>query len=299
MNLPKTEFKNNWIEILITSEHLYKLSENWSCPKSPLNRSKLSEESWKQIYALFRSLGPQVVFEKEADLCTTYENSLLIWLTFEDIRGTKYLLDFYLPKQLENKNTYNKFIDPRSPLCADIYNSIITTGKINSELVPLLSTIGSSTWKGTLEQRVQKKLNESIQSAIFEYATQELGIKAIPLDPFGNRLYRGSPGNISDYDLIIDGLKIRIDLKLVKDLTELSSQEPHDSNLLVGANWKTGDTDYYIINDPLNISNNRKFIALIALFSKILKEASKIYIHINKIDLNGSVDYILFGNNYK
>jgi hypothetical protein len=162
-----------------------------------------------------------------------------------------------------------------------------------------LPSIGSKTWTGSTESKVQKKLNSEVQSTIFEEACKICSVDYRRLDPFDDSLYRGDPGKLADYDLIIDNQKTRVDLKLLENLTKekFCQQNPHDAQLLIGSNWHTGDSAYHRITDSPSIENTQKFKELLKTFSNLLREVGPVFLHIDKIDINtGKVDFVKFGN---
>ena len=151
-----------------------------------------------------------------------------------------------------------------------------------------------------MKTKVQKKLNSEVQSSIFEEACKECGIDYIRLDPFDDFLYYGDPGQLADYDLIIEGQKTRVDLKLLDNLTKekFDQQNPHDAPLLVGSNWHSGDTASHRVSGSPAVENSVEFKTLLQTFSRILVEVGPVFLHINSIDdTTGKVDFIKFGNN--
>ena len=224
-----------------------------------------------------------------------------MWLVFTGVDNKKYLLDVYLnEKQLSGKINCIKKIDPRSPKCFDIYNSIVNDGVIDPSTAKLLPSIGSRTWTGSVENKVQKKLNSEVQSIIFEAACRTCDIEYTRLDQFDDLLYAGDPGRLADYDLIIEGQKIRIDLKLLENLTKekFDQQNPHDAQLLVGSNWHSGDAACHRVIGLPAVENSLKFKTLLQTFSKLLVDLGAVFLHIDKIDLDtGKVDFVKFGNN--
>ena len=308
MELPVDKFKHNWVELKTESSYLNWLAINkWKCPRSKINRQELSEADWETIHNYFINAGPNVETCKEADLCATFYNnkgtSFLIWLAFKGTDGKEYKLDVYIDeKQASGKINCVKKIDPRSPKCVDIYNSIVNQGSINPNIAKLLHSVGAKTWTDPMKTRVQKKLNSEVQSSIFEEACKECEIKYIRLDPFDDFLYYGDPGQLADYDLIIDNQKIRIDLKLLENLTteKFCQQKGHDAQFLIGSNWHNGESTYYKVDQSSPaIENMLNFNKLLQTFSRILVEVGPVFLHINNIDTNtGKVDFIKFGNSH-
>ena len=294
--------QNHWVELSIESWRYNFLAKKWKCPNNIENRSILSEADWNEKLKLFLACGNRVRVDKKAEICQTsygqFGTSYLVWLTFLDATGNEQTIDVWLSEHGKNTKNAEKYIDPRSPLCQDVYDSILKTNSISPEIAKLLPTIGSKTWTGSTEKKVQKKLNSSIQQDIFEKTAKDCGVPFKKLDKFDDYLYRGDPGCLADYDLIIDNCQIRVDVKLLESNSTIAVQKPHDAVLLISSEYRTADIAYHRVRGEAGIETTQTFKDLLATFKKNLLAAGKCFLHIDKIDLEtGAVDYRLFGNN--
>jgi hypothetical protein len=294
--------QNHWVELSIEPWRYNFLAKKWKCPTNIENRSILSEADWNKKLKLFLACGNSVRVDKKAEICQTYYGqfgtSYLVWLTFLDASGNEQTIDVWLNEYGKNTKNAEKYIDSRSPLCQDVYDSILETGCISPEIAKLLPAIGSKTWTGSTEKRVQKKLNSYIQQSIFEKTAEECGIPFKKLDKFDDYLYRGDPGCLADYDLTIDNYKVRVDVKLLESNSTIAAQKPHDAVLLISSEYRTADTAYHRVCGEVGVETTQTFKDLLATFKNNLLAAGKCFLHIDKIDLEtGAVDYVLFGNN--
>lgn len=303
------ELVDQWVKLNIEPWRYNYLAQNWKCPNSKENRAILPEEQWKKEKEAFLACGKDVEVFDEAEICGTYYGpygkTYLVWLEFWGQDGEMHTIDVWINENGKNVQNAEKFIDPRSPLCKDAYESIVSNGSIPAEIAELLPTIGSKTWTSSTENKVQKKLNSWKQQSIFEDVVNNSGlnIKLIKLDKFDDYLYRGDPGKLADYDLILttkDGIefKARIDLKLLEDNETSKDQNPHDAELLITSEWRTGAVSSYRFSGEPGIEDTEEFKTLLSLFNQALLAAGKCFLHINNIDLKtGKVDFALFGNN--
>jgi hypothetical protein len=296
------QLQNHWVELNIEPWRYNFLAKKWKCPNNTENRAILSEAAWNEKLKLFLDCGTSVRVDRKAEICRTsygqFGTSYLVWLAFLDIAGNEHIIDVWISEYGKNTKNAEKYIDSRSPRCQDVYDSILKTSSISPELAKLLPTIGSKTWTGSTENKVQKKLNSNIQQDIFEKTAKECGVSFIKLDKFDDRLYRGDPGCLADYDLIIENYKVRVDLKLLESNSKLAEQKPHDAALLISSEYRTADTDYYRVCGEVGVETTQTFNNLLVAFKDNLLAAGKCFLHIDKIDLEtGAVDYAVFGNN--
>jgi len=288
-----------WAQINWPIEKLQNHIAKAKCPKLD-TRKELSEEGWQAAKDIFMS-GNAAVSQKAIIAGTFYnengQKTFLVWIIFK-ARGTVFKFDIYLPEKIGGEITCVRQIDERSPLCDNIISSIEEYSKLPVGHGKLLQTMGSPIWEGSYESKLQKKLNSHIQQTIFEDSCNELGISCIGLDPFDAYCYNGDPGKLADYDIIINGKTIRIDVKLVKDLEELKNQKAHDASLLIGSDWHSGKTGSFIVNEQVaDLINNDKFNELLEVFSRRLREAGRVFLHIDSINLEtDEVTFSLFGN---
>jgi len=292
------------------------LAKSWKCPKSEVNRAILSAEDWEKERQLFLAAGKNIVVNNTAEVCATaynYGKSYLVWLEFIAPDNTVHKIDAWIQETGKNANfgkqgkNAEKFIDPRSPLCQDIYDSIVNKGYIDPNIAKLLNSVGSLTWTGNKEQRVQKKLNSFIQQKLFEKAVDyaikncKINVVLLQLDKFDDYLYKGDPGKLADYDLRIttstDIFSARIDLKLLEDNDTAKNQNPHDADLLIVSNWRDAKVGFYRVTGNPGIEKTEEFQTILQLFNEMLISAGKCFIHISKIDEEtGKVDFNMFGN---
>lgn len=297
--------QNHWVNLSIEPWRFNYLAKKWKCPNDPENRSILPETQWKEKLGLFLACDKTVRVNTKAEICRTsygpYGKSYLVWLTFLDLNGTEHTMDVWISEQGKNTKNAEKCIDSRSPLCQDVYDAIIKNGKIPPEVAKLLSTIGSKTWTGSTEQKVQYKLNSWKQQTLFEAAASECSFVTLKqLDPFDNYLYRGDPGRLADYDLTIKfkndtAITTRIDLKLLLSRVTLGEQVAHDAELLIASMLFSNEA---IPERRINfecenkIEETEEFKILLSKFEQKLSEAGNCYIKIKNINTNtGKVDY--------
>lgn len=299
-------FENNYIELSITPNRLQYLARNWKCPKNAENRKVLSEPDWERERSTLLAYGQSLKINKRAELCGTFHKfgtSYLIWLEFTGSDNVKHKIDIFLSKSSSKGELYaEKIIDGVE--CADIYNCIINDKNIEVVIAKKLNSIGSVTWSGTAEEKVQYKLNSWKQQTIFEDAASECPfVKLEQLDPFDNYLYKGDPGKLADYDLTLtcsDGMQVsaRIDLKLLRSRLTLQDQVAHDAELLV-ASILCSDEIVRERRDKFDcatkIEETVEFKKFMLVFKQKLKNAGNCFIKINRIDTNtGKIDYEFF-----
>lgn len=299
-----TELSPHWVELSIEPWRFNYLAQNWICPKNADNRQILSEEDWEKEKQAFLQMGKNVNVSKQAEICLTYYNkqynstSYLVWLNFIGPDGSIHTIDAWIAEKGKTATNAIKHIDERSPKCADILEMIKETGYIPAKIAKLLQTIGATTWEGTAESKVQSKLNSFIQENIFEDTLKELGIEYKKLDVFGDYLYRGDPGSLSDFDIIIDGIITRVDLKLLSNESKLVDQKFHDADMLISSSWQDAHIDFYRIFGEPSIEEKDIFKQLLTTFSLNQKNKGQCFIRINSIDgETGKVDFVMFGNN--
>ena len=302
--------RNNFVAIEEIPTWRWKyMAENWKCPTNDRTRAILSAQDWELERTCFLNNLDTCTIENTADIISTSHSkkfgntSYLIWLVFKTADGAEHMLDVWMPESGKSARNVVKHIDDRSPTCQSVLDQILNSGQIDLSTARLLPDIGSITWEGTTETRVQKKLNSYIQTKIFMDTVQELSeklnldISVHQLDAFDDFLYKGDPGSLADIDLTINGQTERVDLKLLKDLDTLTSQKAHDATMLIGSNWKTANVTYLRLTGDPTIENTSTFKLLLNTFKKNLIKAGACFIHIDKIDLNtGKVDFSKFGN---
>lgn len=298
------ELRNHWVKLLNLKpwRWLWLAQNKWRCPNNADNRNILSAEDWEKEKELFISLGRNVRVDPEAEIVSTYhkddKKNYLVWLKFFDTAGKKHYIDVWL-SELDSKGNKNaeKYIDPRSPLCKDIYEMIITKGYIPTDLAVLLKGIGSKIWDKSTAEKVQYKLNSWKQQTIFEATLKKLNIDYKQLDDFDSYLYKGDPGNLCDYSIAFTAAddktyNAKVDVKLLESNSKLSEQNPHNADILISTEIKTNKPAFLRVKGEADIENTTEFKQLLAEFSAALEQAGQIYIRINNInEETGKVDW--------
>lgn len=93
---------------------------------------------------------------------------------------------------------------------------------------------------------LQCKLNEVVYTKLFEQSCTNLGISYKQVDPYGDYLYCGSPGNVCDYLVYTDAARlkpIRVELKMLKDISieNIERQNLHDGQVCIAVGFNHGD----------------------------------------------------------
>ena len=304
LDLFPSSFENNYIVLSVPTHIIQLLAKNWKCPKNTLNRQVLSADLWEKERAALLAYGNDLEITKKAELCGTYHKfehpSYLIWLEFTGPDHVTHKLDAYISETSRKGDIYATKVVDGVP-CEEVYNSIITTGRIDPKIAKKLNSIGSVKWAGSTEDKVQYKLNSNKQQTIFEAAADDCSFVLLKqLDKFDNYLYKGDPGRLADYDLTIkcgNGTQItaRIDLKLLLNKLTLSDQVAHDAELLLASTLLTDEVFGERRTDSkysIKIEETAEFKELMLRFKARLTEAKPCFIKINKINtVTGEVDY--------
>lgn len=259
---------------------------------------KLSQEEWEKTLNLLKEAGPTVQFEKEADIIYNNPKSYVLWLVFNDINGNKHRIDIQVPKATRNESNGERKIDNRSPFVDELRQDILN-GYIEPSKLIIIKDIADAqpnkTGIETVEKKVQYKLNGALVEDALEQAAKEKGVKIDKLDPYGNYYYKGTPGNIADFDIFLNAGKVRIDAKLVKnEITTVTRSESHDASYLVAYSINTKD---FIIEKvaecEVDLANDLQFKTILIRAKEILKSAP--IIGINNFDYEtGKVNFWLF-----
>ncbi len=310
---PETvELRNHYVILHIEPWRYNYLATNfWQCPNNDKNRKILPKSEWERCLQLFKACGKTVCVEPQAEICSIlrYEGktTYIVWLEFTGPDGYKYKFDVKI-SELDSKGNKNleKHVDPRSPLCKDVYAALIKNKSLPPQLLQLLTTFGAETWEGSLAEKLQYKLNSFKQQECFEQAVKKHSkfVTAEQLDPNDDKLYRGDPGKLADYDLTFTfadnkTITCRVDLKLLPNLDTLPTQNPHDAELLLGSTWKpkTKVAHCRIINNTQRIEESEEFQNLMDSFRRELAKAGKCFIGIKSIDMkSGEIDFFMFGS---
>lgn len=299
-------FENQYITLTVPVYRLLWLAKKWNCPKNAANRQVLSEENWEKERKALIAYDKNLKVIQKAALCGTYHKfgvSYLIWLEFTGPDAIMHKLDVYINETSGSGEIYAiKTID--GVKCDYVYDSIIKTGFIPVIIAKKLNSIGSITWTGSAEVKSQFKLNSWNQQQILETVASTCPfVTLIQLDPYDDCLYKGDPGCLADYDLMItlkDGRTVttRLDLKLLLDLAKVSEQNPHDAELLIASSLLTSDIHGCRVSDftrEVKIEETDEFKEFMLLFKAALKNNPRKYIKIHNIDTNtGKVTYDYF-----
>lgn len=296
-------FEDQIIRLLISRAQWLELSKTWVPPKYCIQDPEL----WRAEYKAFVDYGNAVEIDDWALLCSTFFDQhgtkFSIRLGFSGPDQIKHFINVYLYEfSLDGTCQAKKVID--GVLGLDIYDFITKTGHINPRIAKKLNSIGSVTWSDSTESRVQRKLNSLLQSRVFETVASRMpNVTLKQLDKFDDYLYKGDPGSLGDYDLSIsraDGSTIttRIDLKLLLDLSAISTQKAHDAELLIATDmFNSGSVCYYAKTPKCNV--NLRDVPEFEEFRKELHKALYTdppkYIKIHKIFTDtGKVDFTYF-----
>lgn len=306
-------FKDQHVEVLMPkSTMLWFMKNKWNFPDSRLytNETDLvaAKERWEAEREAFLHYGESIQVEKYALLCGTfykYGTSYLVKLFFTGPDKKPHEIKVYMSATSKDEHTlYAKKIVDGVP-CSYVYNSIVKNGYIEPRIASKLHSCGSAKWEGTAEHKTQYKLNSWKQSDFVEGVASKLpNIILRQLDKFDDYLYKGDPGSLGDYDLIIkraDGseIKTRIDLKLLMDLSTLPEQNAHDAELLIATDMDNSSTimcKYVKIPEcNINLYDVPEFRHFMQELKNTIQIAPPKYIKIIKIDeTTGKVDFSYF-----
>ena len=259
---------------------------------------KLSQEEWEEALRLLKEAGPSIQFEKEAEIIYNNPKSYVLWLIFKDINGNKHKIDIQLPKATKNGSNGERKIDVRSPLVDELRQDILN-GYIEPSKLAIIQDIAEAQPNKpgieTVEKKVQYKVNGTLVEDALEQAAAEENVKLAVLDPYSKYYYKGSPGNIADFDIYLDAGTVRFDAKLVKNgLTSEVRSESHDASYLVCYSINAKD---FIIEKAaeceIDLANDPQFKNILARAKEILKNADIIGIKSFDYD-TGKVDFRIF-----
>lgn len=259
---------------------------------------KLNQEEWEETLRLLKEAGPNVQFEKEAEIIYNNPKSYVLWFTFKDINGNKHRIDIQLPKATKNSSNGERKIDPRSPLVDDLRQAILN-GYIEPSKLAIIKDIAEAQPNKpgieTVEKKVQYKVNGTLVEDALEQAAAKENVKLDILDPYGKYYYKGTPGNIADFDIYLNAGKVRFDAKLIKNtFTEGTKNEAHDASHLVGYSISTKEFIVEKVADcEVDLANDPQFKNILAKAKEILKDAP--IVCINSFDYEtDKVDFIIW-----
>ena len=245
------KIRNNWLELKI---NLYEIKMQVSSanyyPKGSY-AGKLSEQDWTKTKDLFLELynHKQLKVLPEAEIISTLhtengKTKYVVWLEFIDTATNNiYKLDVPIWKTNYDGNRINeRHIDNNCPLVETVRNAILNNEMTAEDLETLIDIVNSRPDKlvKTPEGKVQYKLNGSLAEDIAVITANEVGLNlSDDLDPYNKYFYKGSPGNLSDFDITLDnGKKVRVDIKLIKsDDTSKVEKDAHDADYLICYNF--------------------------------------------------------------
>ena len=259
---------------------------------------KLTKDEWEETLNLFKEAGPNVQFDKEAEIIYNNPKSYVIWLTFKDINGNEHKLDVLIPKATQNESNGERKIDGRCPKVDDLRQDVLA-GYIEPSKLAIVKDIADAQPNKpgieTPEKKVQYKINGSTVEKALEQAAAELNIKMNILDPYSDYYYKGTPGNIADFDIYLEHGVVRFDAKLVKTaITETTKKEAHDAAYLVAYCIDSKDFVVEQVADcEVDLANDLQFKNMLVIAKKLLESAQ--IIGINSFDYQtGKIDFWLF-----
>ena len=301
-----SNIRNNYLELNIPSWRLNFLAQNqWRYYDQQSGRvaypGKLSKEEWEEALQKFIAAGKQVRVEPEAEIIYNLPKSYVIWLEFYDSTGAKCKIDVLIGKtDSHGQSNGTRKIDPRCPKVATVRKAIINESLSVEELAQLADIVSTRPTKGdmsSIEKKIQYKLNGSVIEDVFKDSAEDLGIKVDELDPYNEYFYKGSPGNLADFDVHFKDGTIRVDIKLIgSEDTSIVEADAHDAQFLVCWDWR----DQEFITKQVNQSNID--ITTIPIYNSIIEAAAQKLkngygplININSINLNtGKIEYTIF-----
>lgn len=141
-----------------------------------------------------------------------------------------------------------------------------------------------------------------VYAKLFEQSCKNLGVAYKQLDPYGDYLYCGSPGNICDYLVYTDAAKlnsIRVELKMLKDTSveNIERQNLHDGQVCFVVGFSQGDysSKLHVLDPAIDSAFLR---SLNEEFNKVLYNKTqagvKLFLGIKSFDDAGKIDFYRF-----
>lgn len=277
-----SEIKSNYLDLHLPIEELIEVVKGWKYYEQPNpNYKKLSRVEWENVRKLFLKTlevgGLQI--DPQAEIVINKDAFYIILVHFKAYDGNWYHIDGLINKQSKSGNSAGtRKIDGRCPLVDDVKQALETNSK-NIELYKKVFDIVSTRpdlISDTPEGKIQYKINGTIGERVIEQAMQELNIPYEIRDEYNDYFYKGSPGNISDWFVTFDGIKYKIDGKVVKYGLSSAEKSAHDAAILVGIVWSSKKAEAKAMNtaaEPLLET---------PLFKAFLERITKIYCSLNK-----------------
>lgn len=272
------------------------MAERWSYYPNSAYQGALPFAEWTAERDLLVSLGDKAQISREADIAMTNSKAYVVWLTFRDLDGNDHHIDGSIWKTtFDGEPNGIRHIDSRSPFVADVRRRAEFGDPFSSEeLSDIIDILSSRSNKivSSAELKLQYKLNGTvIEDAFKEACSRSRSVSScIELDPFGNRIYKGSPGNLSDFEVVFCSHRLRIDVKLIKSADPaIVKLAAHDANVLICYDWsddKVIVTAEKPLDDGFAIAESEGFAEFCQEFKMVVHETLKHepFLRIVKID---------------
>lgn len=313
--------RNNWIDLKIKDRSLVTQAiqgkndpkKGWQFyeyrDKQREYPGKLSKSEWTKMRDLFISLANQnqLIVLPEAELLVNKEKFWIVWLNFKDLEGNLYKIDVLLWKTdfYGNSNGDRKIDTKQCPLAATIRNKILDNSLMPKDIEILEDILNSRPDKIVTETlgKLQYKLNSLLPEDGLVIAAKSKGIEiSEDLDPYNQYIYKGSPGDLADFDITIDGVKIRVDVKLIETMdTSKVETSAHDAQYLICWCWRNKEPLVKQTSKPcmIDLLQNKTFQDLMEEYKAVMLGLLKEYPFLRLQNLNRDtceITYTTFGN---
>lgn len=294
--------ENNYLDLAIKPSELVWQANNrwkyfgggWQYP------GKLTEEEWNEARQAFIDAGDHVQIDKKADIIKNLADVYTVWLGFTGADSAHYKIDVPIwKKNFKGSSNGDRRIDPRCPTVNDTRKKIIDRAITPEETLILEDILNSRpdfAHVDTIEEKLQYKLNGSVVETAFKYALRKLNIPFKELDTYGDYIYKGSPGDLADFDIGLDRIVYRVDTKLIKS-TDTSGVKKlaHDADILITYSIDAQDVIVDIMNSKFDyVVETEKFKELVQTLKDEMNSYDKPFIRIKSINtLTGEVEYSL------
>ncbi len=300
------EIKNNYLDLHLSVNSLINQIKKWTYYDKPTKfYAKPSKAEWEGLKTLFVNATDLGVIEidPQAEIIINQDSFYIIWVHFKAADGQWYYIDGPLyKKDWYGKSNGTRRIDVKCPLVTEVLHALETNSKdtlLYKKVFDIVAT-RPDLMANTPEGKIQYKINGTIAEHIIEKAMTDLNIPYEVRDEYNEYFYKGSPGNICDWIVTIDGIKYKIDGKLVA--TDLTStlNSTHDAAVLIGIAWKNKTAVAKSVSVDKSVAetlrNSETFKELLRKITSNYLALNKPFIGINKIDLEtGEIDIYRFG----
>lgn len=301
-----SEIRNNYLDLHLSVNSLITQIKKWAYYDKPTKfYAKPSRTEWEKLKKLFVDAADVGIIEidPQAEIIINQDSFYVVWIQFKAADGNWYRIDGPIyKKDWYGKSNGTRKIDNKCPLVSEVLYALESNSKdiaLYKKVFDIVAT-RPDLMAATPEGKIQYKINGTIAEQIIEKAMTELNIPYEVRDEYNGYFYKGSPGNICDWIITIDGVKYKIDGKLVAtDLTS-SIQSAHDAAVLIGIAWKNRTALAKSVSPDRNVAetlrNSETFKRLLQKITNNYLELNKPFIGINKIDTEtGEVDIYRFG----